>query len=95
MTGYKSKVAQGRWEFEKKPFGWKENLAAWETDGKSKYGYGAGQDIKSDCLDLMQHYYPGEYDLIWSKIAPNVFHLRPVFKTPSHETMWLLKYGDQ
>ena len=97
-AGYKGKVAMSQGAFyapyiPKKELTWEEKLAKWEARAKEKYGWAAGEDVKSDCMDLMQEHYPGQYVLIWSKVAPNVFKLRPVFKEPKHETMWKLKYG--
>ena len=96
-AGYKGKVVMSRGAiyapYIPKELTWEEKLAKWEARAKEKYGWSAGEDIKSDCMDHMQTNYPGKYELIWSKVAPNVFKLKPVFKDPKHETMWKLKYG--
>lgn len=77
---------------------WKNNLRGWEGRAIEKYRLQArgnpGEDIKSDCMDLMQHHWPGNYDLVWAKDPKDRdYHLDIRFHTPADETMFLLRWS--
>jgi hypothetical protein len=98
MPGFKSKRAMSAGAFyapyvpDLKPLNWHEFLSKKEAHCREKYGWGDSDNVKSDCMDDMQKYFPGKYSLEWKQTAPNRFNLQPVFKDPKHETMWKLKY---
>lgn len=95
-AGYKGKVAMAQGAFyapqKPTPVTWEQQLRFWEGELRSKYGYADSENVRSDCLDLMQAKYPGKYTLEWQLTKPNEYHLVPVFKEDKHGTMWTLQY---
>ena len=95
-AGYKGKVAMAQGAYYAPnipaPLTWQERLRKWEARAKEKYGWGDANNVKSDCMDVMQQFYPGKYVLEWQEVKPMEHHLVPVFKDPKHETLWKLKY---
>lgn len=92
MTGFKSKQAMATGKPYIPKINWQEQLKFWEGELKGKYGWGDSENVKSDCMDLMQRSYPGKYVLEWQKTGPSEYHLVLVFEDPKQETFWKLQY---
>ena len=99
MPGYASKVtmSNGRFYVPEVPriLKWPERLRKWEARAKDKYGWSDADNVKSDCMDMMQLHYPGSYTLEWREVNPMEWHLDLAFTEPKDKTIWMLRYGDK
>jgi hypothetical protein len=91
MTGFASKRAMAGHVAYTTKMTWYDYLRKIEARGREKYGWADSNNVKSDCMDLMQQIFPGKYTLEWKQTHPNEFHLVPVFADPKHETLWKLQ----